>query len=297
MLTRTVLAALLVASMSHAQEPVSTRGLFPTNGTRLYHEIAGVGPPVVLIHGGWLNSAQWDDQFALLSRQYRVLRYDMRGYGRSALGQPDSAYSQHEDLAALLKHVGMERPHIVGVSAGAQAAIEYAVHYPEAVASLLLGASPLAGFDMGQEFTEGMRGVVTAGAADSLQLLHDRVWAFAPFRVAAGMPHVRRRLNEMIVHQNTWAGQRPGAPRPKRPETPASARLREIRSPTLVVVGDGEMPALRREAEFVARNVTGARLVVIRGAGHFPNLEQPKRFNGVLLDWLKTQTEMNARKR
>lgn len=297
MVPRVILAVLIVASTSTAQEPQSTRGFFATNGTRLYHEIAGTGPPVVLIHGGWLNSAQWDHQFTLLSRKYRVLRYDMRGYGRSALGQPDSGYAQHEDLAALLKHVGMERPHIVGVSAGAQAAIEYAVHYPDAVASLLLGASPLAGFDMGQEFTEGMRGVVTAGAADSLQVLHDRVWAFAPFRVAAGMPDVRRRLNEMIVHQNTWAGQRPGAPRAKRPQTPASARLGEIRSPTLVVVGDGEMPALRSEADFVARNVSGARLIVIRGAGHFPNLEQPKHFNGVLLDWLKAQTEMNAWKR
>jgi pimeloyl-ACP methyl ester carboxylesterase len=289
MLFRTLIALVVVTSTLGAQQSKSTRGFFMNNGTKLYYEVAGEGAPVVLIHGGWLNSSQWDEQFPILTRKYRVLRYDMRGYGRSVLGQPDSAYTQYEDLAALLHHVGMERPHIVGVSAGAQAAIDFALNYPHAVGSLLLGASPLAGFDMGKEFTEGMTGVVTAGAADDLQLLHDRVWAFAPFRVAAMMPEVRRRLDEMIVRQNTWAGQRPGAPRPKRPQTPAAARLNEIMAPTLVVVGDGEMAALRNEADLLARSIRGARMVVIKGAGHFPNLEQPNRFNEIVLDWLETQ--------
>lgn len=289
MLLRTLLTLAIVATGSTAQEPESARGFFATNGTKLYYEIAGKGPPVVLIHGGWLNSAQWDLQFPLLSRNYRVLRYDMRGYGRSALGQPDSAYSQFQDLAALLKHVGMERPHIVGVSAGAQAAIDFALNFPDGVGSLLLGASPLAGFDMGKEFMDGMTGVVTAGAADDPQLLHDRVWAFAPFRVAATMPEVRRRLNEMIVHQNTWAGQRPGAPRPNRPQTPAATRLSEIAAPTLVVVGDSEMAAMRTEAGFLVRSIRGAKLIVIDAAGHFPNLEQPRRFNNIVLNWLAAQ--------
>lgn len=93
----------------------------------------------------------------------------------------------------------------------------------------------------------------------------------------------------MIIRQNTWPGQRPGAPRPKRPETPPAHRLSEIVVPTLVVVGDGEMPALRKEAEFVARSISGARLLVLGGAGHFPNLEQPKRFNDVVATWLQQQ--------
>lgn len=294
MTARILLALLCAGSALTAQDDDSRRGMFATNGTKLYYELGGKGPAVVLIHGGWLNSAQWDEQFALLKREYRVLRYDMRGFGRSALGQPDSGYAQHEDLAALLAHVGFERAHLVGVSAGAQAAIDLALNHPKSVASLLLGASPLLGFEMEQEFTEGMRGVVAAGAADDLQLLHERIWAFAPFRVAATMPEVRRRLNEMIVRQNTWAGSRPGATRPKRPAVPPAARLGEIQVPTLVVVGDGEMQAMRNEAEFLARTIRGASLVVISGAGHFPNLEQPERFNSILLEWLASQTRRAA---
>ena len=142
---------------------------------------------------------------------------------------------------------------------------------------------------MGKEFTEGMTGVVSAGGADDLQLLHDRVWAFAPFRVAATMPEVRRQLNDMIVRQNSWPTQRPGAPRPRRPQTPAAARLAEITAPTLVLVGDGEMAALRKEADFLAKNIRGAELATIKGAGHFPNLEQPKRFNTIVQNWLERQ--------
>lgn len=295
MLLRALLALMILAPTVGGQETPGERGFFATNGTKLYYEIAGSGPSVVLIHGGWLNSAQWDQLFPLLSRNYRVLRYDMRGYGRSGLGQPDSAYAQYADLAALLEHVGMKRPHIVGVSAGAQAAIDYALHFPDSVGSLILGASPLAGFDTGPEFRDGVTAIVTAGARDDVQLVHDLIWAFAPFRVAAEMPEVRQRLNDLIVRQNTWSMQRPGAPRPKRPETPPAARLSEISVPTLVVVGDGEMAGLRNEADFLVRSIRGAKMTVIEGAGHFPNLEQPKRFNDVVLNWLKRRTALDER--
>src|SRR5687767_10535940 len=84
-----------------AQEIQRSWGFVETNGTKLYYEAAGSGIPVILIHGGWLNSDQWDDQMAALSRNYRVIRYDFRGAGRSRLG--DSTYAHYEDLAALIK--------------------------------------------------------------------------------------------------------------------------------------------------------------------------------------------------
>ena len=270
-----------------AQESRPGFGLFPVPGSKLYYEIAGNGPPVVLLHGGWLNSEQWNDQFSVLSRRYRTLRYDVRGAGRSAIGEVPFAH--YDDLAALLKGLGMGRAHVVGLSAGGQLALDFALTYPELVRSLVVGASPLHGYDVGREFYEGSRSVSAAGVADDPQAVHDRMWAFAPFRVAATMPRVRERLNAMIVHQNTWAGQRAGAPR-SRPLDPAPAgRLSEIKVPVLVVVGDGEMPALKKEAEFVARSIPGARLMTIRNAGHFVNLEQPQKYNRVILEWLARQ--------
>ena len=70
---------------------------------------------MVLLHGGWLNSEQWDELFSMLSRRYLVVRYDVRGAGRSLLGQGE--WSHYEDLGALLKGLGIERAHLVGLSA------------------------------------------------------------------------------------------------------------------------------------------------------------------------------------
>lgn len=282
---RTTVAGALLFSLIAPASALQTRGFVQANGTKLYYQEEGGGPAVILLHGGWLNSRQWDDQMPVLSRNYRVVRYDVRGAGRSPLG--DSSYAHFEDLAALLAHLKIERAHLIGLSAGSQIALEFTLNHPAAVRSLMIGASPLAGFDLGGEFTEGMRGVVSAGAAEDLELLHERVWAFAPFRVASRMPEVRRVLDEMIVHQNTWAANRATAPRPKRPPTPPAARLAEIKAPVLIVVGEGEMPAFVKEAEFVARNIAGAELVRVKGAGHFVNLEQPKKYNEIATRWLR----------
>lgn len=268
-----------------AQQVPHSVGLLETNGTKLYYEEAGSGPPVVLIHGGWLNSRQWDRQMELLSRDYRVIRYDTRGSGRSPIG--DSSYAHPDDLAALLAHLHIARAQLVGVSAGAQVAIDFALDHPAAVAGLMLGSSPLSGFDTGPEFRAGMLGVMSAGVADDLELEHQRIWEFAPFRVASGMPEVRKWLDEMILHEYTWASNRPNAPKARRPAAPPATRLGEIKAPVLVVVGTGEMTGLVNEAEFVARSVSGATIVRMEGAGHFPNIEQPERFNDILTTWLK----------
>ena len=108
-----------------------------------------------------------------------------------------------------------------------------------------------------------------------------------PFRVASGMPEVRKWLDEMILHQYTWASNRPNAPKAKRPPAAPATRLGEIHVPVLVVVGTGEMPGLVNEAEFVAHSIAGAELVRIENAGHFPNVEQPKRFDDIAATWLK----------
>ncbi|MGQ0814027.1 MAG: alpha/beta fold hydrolase [Gemmatimonadota bacterium] len=217
---------LFLGSPLQAQDTGHVFGWFPVNSTQLYYEMAGAGSAVVLLHGGWLNSRQWDEQFSALSRKYKVVRYDVRGAGRSAIG--DSAYASYEDLAALLNGLGIDRAHLVGLSAGGQLAIDFALAYPHAVRSLVIGASPLRGYDLGKEFADGMRGVISAGVADDLQLTHDRMWAFPPFQVASTMPRVRRLLNEMILHPNSWSANRPNAPRRKQVDPRCRRRWRDV---------------------------------------------------------------------
>ena len=91
-------------------------GLAEVNDTCLYYEVAGTGPPLVLIHGFTLDTRMWDDQFEAFSKHYRVVRYDMRGYGQSALPVLGEDYSHVDDLRALLDHLGITKTHVIGLS-------------------------------------------------------------------------------------------------------------------------------------------------------------------------------------
>ena len=135
-----VIAAAAACASSAAR--VET-GTLPVGGGALSYEVAGSGEPVVLIHGGFGDRRMWDEQFAVLARDYRVLRYDHRGFGRSPA--PDTTYSPVRDLIQLLDRTGMDRAHIVGNSLGGALAITFALLHPERVRSLTVVASGLTG--------------------------------------------------------------------------------------------------------------------------------------------------------
>jgi pimeloyl-ACP methyl ester carboxylesterase len=264
---------------------VTTSGFIDVEGTRLYYEVAGSGPPVVLLHGGFLDLRQWDDQFEVLAREHQVIRYDARGYGRSSLGTVP--YSHYADLATLLRVLAVERPHLVALSNGASIAVEFAIWSPASVRSLVVGAAPMPGHDLGPEFMQGARAVILAGAAGRKDDCRAALWGFAPLRVAATIPAARERIDRLIVEDHEFAQGRPGAPIAEHLDPPTSSRFAEVTAPTLVVVGDGEMPELAEQAALMARSIPGARLNVIRGGGHIVNMEQPEAYLHVVLEWLR----------
>ena len=111
-------------------------GFAQVNGTLLYYETAGSGPPLVLIHGFSLNHRMWDDQFEPFARRYHVIRYDVRGFGRSAM-PTDRNYAHADDLMGLQEHLGVDHAHILGLSMGGGISLHFAEKYPEATDSLI----------------------------------------------------------------------------------------------------------------------------------------------------------------
>jgi pimeloyl-ACP methyl ester carboxylesterase len=87
------------------------------NEAKIYYEIAGSGIPLILVHGFSLDRRMWDDQFAFLATEYRVIRYDVRGFGNST-DVPVQPYSYPDDLMRLMDHIGIEAAHLVGLSMG-----------------------------------------------------------------------------------------------------------------------------------------------------------------------------------
>src|SRR5689334_18674770 len=91
------------------------------NGAKLYYEMAGAGVALVLIHSSFCDQRMWDDQFSVFAQECRVIRYDLRGFGKSAM--PETPFSFIEDLRELLGALQTERACIVGLSLGAYVAI------------------------------------------------------------------------------------------------------------------------------------------------------------------------------
>jgi pimeloyl-ACP methyl ester carboxylesterase len=128
--------------MTRSAQPET--GFAETNGTQLYYEMLGEGHPLVLIHGGYMDRRMWDDQFSVFAERYRVIRYDVRGSGKSAL--PQVLYADWQGLYDLLKALGVEKTYLLGLSLGGRISIDFTLVHPDMADALILVGSPVHGF-------------------------------------------------------------------------------------------------------------------------------------------------------
>jgi pimeloyl-ACP methyl ester carboxylesterase len=258
-------------------------GTLPVPGGELYYEVAGSGDPVVLIHGGFGDRRMWDDQFDVLARDYRVLRYDHRGFGRSPA--PDTTYSPIRDLLQLLDRAEMDRAHLVGNSLGGALAITFALLHPERVRSLTVVASGADGFRYPQSDIEAITEVVALMRGGKQEEALTKWLANPMLAVVNTQPEVREEV-ERMVRENAGIWTMPAWP--QQPLTPpARERLGRIRIPTLVVIGDRDARSVRTFGDSTARMIPGAERVVMTGTDHLPHMERPEEFNRLLVAFLR----------
>jgi pimeloyl-ACP methyl ester carboxylesterase len=259
-------------------------GFAPVNGTRLFHEVRGAGPAVVLIHGGQLDCRMWGDQLDAFSRQYRVIRYDVRGYGGSP--RPDVPYSDAEDLAALLDYLEVAKAHLVGLSLGGRIAVDFALAHPTRVGSLTLAGPGLSGYEPPGGAASDLRmWEIIKAARDEGPHQATALWLKDPFMAPAmeqaRLVSVLRKISRENAH--CWLGN----PFLQRPPKPAAAtRLGAIKVPTLLMIGDRDVPQIRATVETLQRGIRGAKKVSIPSAGHMVNMENPDAFNKAVLGFL-----------
>ena len=253
------------------------------NGTRLYYEIAGSGDALVFLHGFSLDRRMWDDQFAAFAEHYRVLRYDLRGFGKSDVPSEQS-YGHEVDLKHLLEYLNIERAHVVALSMGGQVAVEFALQYPEMVRSLVLVDSGLAGVAFSAEW-DAVTGVLweigrTLGISAAIQ-----AWFEHPlFKATRENPAAWALVAQIVGEYSGWAfvSHDPAVS----PQPPAAERLHLIAAPTLVLVGERDVPDFQRVADLLAQGIPNARKAVLPGVGHMSNMEDPAGFNALVLDFL-----------
>ncbi len=253
------------------------------NGTRLHYEVAGAGPPLVLIHGHGLDCRMWDDQFAPFTAHHRVVRYDLRGFGKSAL-VGEMPYTDEDDLAALLNHLNIARPSLLGLSAGGSVAIDFALAYPTMTHALIVADTALDGHSWSEDWNTRWR-LLRQTARDSGAAAANEGWLAHPLFVPANEhTAVATRLQQMVKEYSGWHWDHRSPQR--RHDPPAAKRLRDITAPTLVLLGERDLPDFHAIAAQIAANIPDARTIILPGVGHMTNMEVPERFNAEVLAFL-----------
>jgi pimeloyl-ACP methyl ester carboxylesterase len=267
-----------------AQSGSAASGMAEVGGGRLYYEIAGKGKTVVFIHGGLADSRMWDDQFKKFSRRFRVVRYDLRGFNRSDFA--GAAFSHVDDLYALLRFLKIEKASLVGLSLGGIIAADFALEHPEMVEKLVFSASGL----RGDKAPRSALSLAVYKAAEEKGMKPAiELWMQHPFFADAAKSDAkfRRRSEQMLADNYKYWGPTP-EPIPLRWSKYLTIdRLSEIKSPTLVIIGDRDLPELIAISDTLAAKIGGAKKEVIEGVSHHLNMEKPREYNRIVLDFLK----------
>jgi 3-oxoadipate enol-lactonase len=250
-------------------------------------QVEGSGPPVVLLHSGVADSRTWDEVAQALAPSYTVVRPDRRGFGLTPA--PTEGFRHLDDLLTALDELDLRQVAVVGNSAGGKLALDLAGAHPERVTRLALLATAVGGWD----WSEGMR--VYAAAEDealsrgdvdaALQLNLDQ-WIRGPAREWS--PQLRRTadrladsMRDVLAHQVATEERELDDEHP-----PVEKRLGELVVPTLVAVGDADVPDFVEIAELLAGAIPEAELVRLPGAGHLLPVEQPQQVSAHLQRFL-----------
>src|ERR1700761_3328585 len=158
------------------------------DGGQSYYETCGSGSQaVVLIHDGVVNSASFDDMWPILCKDFRVVRYDRRGYGKSPAAT--APYSPQEDLAAVMAAAKMDHPSLVGFSFGGGLAVRYAVRHPEQVDRLVISGPGITGFQPTKAFGKAVTKIMFPMILGNMDAVADNAgtsgWIMAPGHDAA----------------------------------------------------------------------------------------------------------------
>jgi pimeloyl-ACP methyl ester carboxylesterase len=278
-----LILAFLIMNVCASQQNSINSGYINVKDGKLYYEMYGHGnETMVFIHDGLVHGEVWDNQFSTFADKFRVIRYDRRGYGRSP--KPIKTYSNIEDLHKVFTFLKIDKAILIGMSAGGRLAIDFTLKYPDKVSSLVLVGAVVSGFSYSDHFlTRGGR--LEAADYANLEKLLQYYVKEDPYEIAPQNTEVKEKLWKLMqgypqnidFSKNRLADQ---------PERPAIEILNEIQAPTLIVVGEFDIPDVFVHAGAIEAGIPFAQKVIIPNAGHLVPIEQPKIFNEQVLNFL-----------
>ncbi len=253
------------------------------NAGTIYYEVQGKGPAIVLLHGGFGDCRMWNGQFDALAENHQVVRYDQPGFGQSS--KPEAAYSPVSVLLLLLDHLGIHKAYLIGNSMGGTLAIDFTLLHPDRIAGIVVVGSGPDGYPIPKEDQDKMNAVFSTAAQKGLPAAVE-LWLTNPMVAVAMSNAGTKELLSKMVNDNSSIFLMRFWPIEKM-EPPGMRRLQEIKTPTLIIVGEKDTPLIRELAGAAASGISGAKQIVIQDADHLPQMERPAEFNKAVLDFLK----------
>jgi len=253
-------------------------------GGQLYYESCGSGPQaIVLVHDGLIDSSGFNDLWPLLCKDFRVVRYDRRGYGKSPPAK--APYSQTEDLAAVIGAAKLDHFNLVGFSAGGGIALDYALDHRQIVQHLVLVGAQIDGFVVSDHFIKRgqdafrpiIKGDIDGVAAN---------WAKDPYLIMPGDDAARAKalaIWKATPHDISHLINDPAVAGPS-----ALPRMPRLTVPTLILAGDHDIADVQAMAGAAQVLIPGSKRVIVSDSGHLVQLEQPRRIADLISDFVRS---------
>ena len=270
--------------------PQIKSGFVNSDNAKIYYETAGKGTPFVMIHAGVADSRQWNNEFDFFAKDHQVVRYDMRGYGKS---EPvDGEFNHISDLVSVLNALELREPIVImGCSMGGGLAMDFALMHPSRAKALIMVGSGPSGLELdvprSTKFDE-VEKAFEAGDLDLVAELETQIWFDGTNRTPEQVDPAMRKLayemdRQALAHEVKQLGKRlPNT------ETPAFDRLANLDIPVLVIIGAHDTPYILAAADYMLEKIPSAQKVKIEDAAHLPNMDHPHEFQTIVKAFLES---------
>lgn len=261
------------------------------DGAIIRGEADGFGIPVVFLHSGVTDRRMWAEQLRELADEgYHVIAYDRRGYGETET--PDVPFNHLVDLEAVLDRLSVHAAIFVGSSMGGGLAIDFALEHPERTIGLVLvgtaitGAEPAEIPEEAADLEDALDYATERGNLETVNRIEAHLWLDGPLSDSG---RVQGEPRELFLKMNAVHLNHPELTEEEVPDD-AVDNLSAITAPTLLVVGELDMPDIVARHEDLSEELENAFAVVLEDTAHFPSLERPDLFNPILLEFLEAVT-------
>lgn len=263
----------------------------PFDGAILRGEADGFGIPVVFLHSGVTDRRMWAEQMRELAEEgYHVISYDRRGYGETET--QNVPFNHLVDLEAVLDGLSIHAAILVGSSRGGALAIDFALEHPERTIGLVLIGTAITGADDAEipeeaaDLEDALEYATERGNIDTVNRIEAHLWLDGPLSEAG---RVQGEVRDLFLRMNATHLNHPELTEEEFPDD-AIDNLSAITAPTLLVVGELDLPDIIDRHEDLSEELENAFAVVLEDTAHLPSLERPDLFNPILLEFLEAVT-------